>query len=136
MSQKDQMRKIVNYIKSSCMIFCAKVTRYSKMFLKYIKSSSVILYGKMFQYFQIVYYWCTLLCKNWFYFFFSSSEMQKFQYLLGCQTIGITSSNIFLGALRFLNLLCKAKSLAMFFCTYPRYLSTEFFNKLIASNCF
>lgn len=51
MSQKDQMRKIVNYIKSSCMIFCAKVTRYSKMFLNYIKSSRVILYGKMFPYF-------------------------------------------------------------------------------------
>ena len=53
----------------------------------------------------------SLLSKNWFYFFFSSSDMQKFDHLLGCHAIGINSSLIFFfSALDFLNLLCLAKS--------------------------
>ena len=48
--------------------------------------------------------------KNWFYFFFRSSDMQKFHHLLGCHAIGIFTY-LFLSALRVLNLLCQAKGL-------------------------
>ena len=54
---------------------------------------------KMFQHFHIVYYRCTLLqslCKNRFFFFlFSSADMQKFHHVLGCHNIGINSLLIF-----------------------------------------
>ena len=36
-----------------------------------------------------------LLSKNQFYFFFASSDMQKFYTFLGCHAIGINSSNTF-----------------------------------------
>ena len=52
------------------------------------------------------------LSKNWFYFFFSSFDTQKFHHLLGCHAISINfSCNSFLSALRFSNLICQAKSL-------------------------
>ena len=47
--------------------------------------------------------------------FFSSSEMQKFYHLLGCHVIRINSSfNSFLSDLRFSNLICQVKRLAIF----------------------
>ena len=35
---KNHARKFLNYIKSSCIIFCVKITRYTQRFLNYIKS--------------------------------------------------------------------------------------------------
>ena len=85
--------KFLNYIKSSCIIFCAKMSRY----------------------FHVVYYWRTpeaLLRKNWFYFFFSSSAIQKFNHLLGWHATSINSLFIsFLNVLLFSNSICQAKSL-------------------------
>ena len=45
LGQISHNKIILNYIKSSCIIFCAQMTRYSQRFLSYIKS----LYAKMFQ---------------------------------------------------------------------------------------
>ena len=53
-----------------------------------------------------------LLSKNWFHFFFSSSDMQKLHHLSGYHPIGINSLvNSFLSALTFSNLICQAKIL-------------------------
>ena len=92
-----------NYIKS----LCVKMTRYSQRFLNYIKKQNVLFFS--------LYTLIALLSKNWFYFFFLSSDIQKFHHLLGCHAIGINSSLVFfLTALRFSCLLCQAESLTIF----------------------
>ena len=98
MSQKSQTRKIWNYIKSSCIIFCAKMTRYSQNFFELYqgfvakRSNTSILYT--------THALKALLRKNWFNFFFLMLCMQKFHHFLGCHTTSIDSSfNSFLSAL-------------------------------------
>ena len=51
---KNQARKILKYINSTYISFCAKTTRYSQRFLNYTKSLCIIFCGKIFQYLQIV----------------------------------------------------------------------------------
>ena len=105
-------QEFFNYIKSSCMIFSAKMSGYPKLyigykdnqqnlgqkFLNYIKSWC----AKMSWYFHIVYYWhalkpfIALLSKNWFYFF-----------LIFWQTSDVNSSSIFfLVLIHYTMLLC------------------------------
>ena len=82
-----------------------KITRYSQRFLNYIKTLS----DKMFQYSQIVYTQKALPSKNRFYFF-SSSDKQKFNHLVGCYTLSINPSfHSFLSALLFSDLIYQAK---------------------------
>ena len=65
MFQKIREEKILNYIKSSCIIFYAKMTRYSQKFLNYNQvflakySNTLILFTLK-----------ALLSKSWFYFAF------------------------------------------------------------------
>ena len=99
MSPKILDKKTISSLRTY--FFCVKMTRYSQRFLNCIKS----------QYSQIVYTLKALLCKIWFYFFFSSSDMHKFHYLFGFHATGINYSwNTFLNALSFLNLLYQANS--------------------------
>ena len=122
--------KKLNYMKSSCIIFlvkmtrylqrllnyikslCVKITRYSQRFLNYIKS----LCNKMFQHFHIIYTLKPLLSKNRFFFsFFSSTDMEKFHHLVRYHATSINSSfSLLLRTLRFSNLICQAKSLTIF----------------------
>ena len=94
-------KKNFEHIKSSCIIFCAKMTRYSQRILNYSKSLS--------QNFPILSN-CILLMYS--ISFLSSSDMQTYHHLQGCQATSINFSfNSFLSALRFSNLICQAKSL-------------------------
>ena len=127
MSQKNQIRKILNYTKSSCMIFWAKMTRNSRRCLNYIKSSRIIFWTEMFPYFQIVLFWCILLCKIGSIFFSSFFRHPKFHHFLECHTTNIDSSfNSFLSALYFSNLICQAKSLTILF-IYTRNVQAQNF---------
>ena len=73
---KKQYQKLQeNYIKSPCMIFYDKCSNTSKLYLMHSKHYSVKI-GSIS--------------------FFSSSEIQKFHYILGFNAIGINSSFIYL----------------------------------------
>ena len=62
---------------------------------------------KLYQVFMLMHTHC--------FFFFSSSDMQKFRHLLGCHTIGINSSLVFFKCFTFFsNLICQAKYLMIF----------------------
>ena len=69
-----------------------------KIFIKIFKLWQVFVYNFLFQNVPTNFKLCTadalkaLLSKNRFYFFFSSSDMQKFQHLLGCYATSINSS--------------------------------------------
>ena len=86
--QKSQTRKNLNYF---------KMTRYSQRF-KVAKCSNTL---KL--------YILKALSKNRFYFFFFSfSDMQKIDHLLGCSAIDINSSSTFFFKLfAFSNLICQ-----------------------------
>ena len=65
--------------------FGTKIDKVHKDFLNYVKSLCITLCGKISQYFQIVYYWCTLkawLSKNLFYFYSSNEQYMTRLFLI------------------------------------------------------
>ena len=85
--KKIRLEKNLNYF---------KMTRYSQRFQGVKCSNTLKLYI------------LKALGKNRFYFFFSSSDMQKIHHLLGCSAIDInSSSNFFFKFFAFSNLICQ-----------------------------
>ena len=66
--------------------------------------------------------------------FSSYYDTQKFHHLLGCHAISINSSLLFLSVLRFLNLICKAKSLIRI--TVSGSSSSKLLSRLILLNLY
>ena len=66
---------------------------YTRKFDKTLKLLYIVFCPKSFRYLQVIHfrYVLVFICKNWFYYFFSSSGMHPFNHLVGCFSTDIDS---------------------------------------------